>query len=395
MIKKIDIIIYGATGFTGKLCVNYLKKNYPDLNWAIAGRNIKKLIDIQKYFSLDCEIFIADGDDTIALDKMTKKTKIVLSTAGPFHRYGSKLVASCVKNNTDYVDITGETFWIKEMIDKHHIEAKNKSIRIIPSCGFDSIPSDLGVLYASSQFGKNIKSIHSFYKLKGQASGGTIETMFSIKENKKKSNLLGRFLLTPENSISDFQNKNTNDRQGIKKNIFINAWTGPFIMAITNSNIVRRSSALLAERGLGYGKNFIYTEKVYYSNLWSSLLGTLLLAMFGFCILSPLNKIIRFFLKKPGEGPTQKIMDSGFIKSKFLVHGENGQNSIYEIFGKGDPGYKLTSMFVCESACSLLEPKSKLPGGDKYGGILTPATGLGDVLIKRLIKAGIIFKKVI
>ena len=163
MKNKLDIIVYGATGFTGSLCVKYLKENCTDVNWGIAGRSKRKLIYLSKIYSFDCDMFIADGDDAIALDKMTEKTKVVLSTAGPFHRYGSKLVASCVKNGTHYVDITGETFWIKEMITRHHEEAKKKSIRIIPSCGFDSIPSDLGAYFASREFGNKVKSMHSFY----------------------------------------------------------------------------------------------------------------------------------------------------------------------------------------------------------------------------------------
>ena len=147
MEKKIDIVIYGATGFTGKLCVKYLSKNAKDLNWAIAGRDRNKLSQLAIRYSLHAEILTAAGDDEDGLDQITKRAKVIISTAGPFHRYGSSLVASCVKNQAHYVDITGETFWIKEMIDKHHDEAAKKGVRIIPSCGYDSLPSDLGVLF--------------------------------------------------------------------------------------------------------------------------------------------------------------------------------------------------------------------------------------------------------
>ena len=182
MKKKFDIIVYGATGFTGSLCVKYLKENYSELRWAVAGRNKEKLSSLCQEVGINCQIFIAEANDSSALDNITKKTSVVLSTAGPFHRYGSKLVASCVKNSTHYVDTTGENFWVKQMIDQHHLEAKKKGVRIIPSCGYDSIPSDLGCFFSASSFGKEVDSIHSFHTMKGETSGGTIETTPSTNE---------------------------------------------------------------------------------------------------------------------------------------------------------------------------------------------------------------------
>ena len=181
MNKKFDIIVYGATGFTGSLCVKYLKENYSNLRWGIAGRNKEKLEELSKNLGLDCQIFIADGNDLSALNEITKQTRVVLTTAGPFHRYGSKLVASCVTNSTHYVDITGENFWVKQMIEKHHEEAKKKGVRIVPSCGYDSVPSDLGCFFAAKSFGGEVDFIHSFHTWKGEPSGGTIESMFSTR----------------------------------------------------------------------------------------------------------------------------------------------------------------------------------------------------------------------
>ena len=390
--KKLDIIIYGATGFTGSLCVKYFKENYPGINWGIAGRNQNKLQNLCQLYSLNCKIIIADAGDSLALDKLTKQTKVVLSTAGPFYRYGTNLVESCIKNQTHYVDITGETGWIKELISKYHEEAKQKSIRIVPSCGFDSIPSDLGSLFAQRNYEKPIKSIDAFYKWKGEASGGTIETMFSLIKNKKSFS--NPFILNPKNSVSVFQKSQTLENIRIKKNSSLNIWSGPFIMGPTNSSIVRRSAALLYENGDGYSKDFIYQESAYYSNKWSAYLRTFLLVVFILSILTPLNKIIRLFLKKPGQGPSIRVMNEGFFKVKFIIDNNFDDKAIFEIFGKGDPGYKITSLLVCESALSLLEDKSIMPGGKDYGGILTPSSGLGDVLIKRLINAGISFKKI-
>ena len=180
MQKDIDIIIYGATGFTGKLCVKYFQSLDTTVTWAIAGRNLTKLKEVAEDNQTKVEILIADSDDESALDHLTSRAKVILSTTGPFHRYGSKLVASCIKNHAHYVDITGENFWVKGLIENHHEEAARKGIRIIPSCGFDSIPSDLGTFFAAKSLGKPIKRIESFHSYEGGASGGTLETMFSM-----------------------------------------------------------------------------------------------------------------------------------------------------------------------------------------------------------------------
>ena len=167
---------------------------------------------------------VADADDVEGLEAMTARSKVVLSTAGPFHRYGSNLVAACVKNATHYVDITGENFWVKGLIEKHHAEASAKGIRIIPSCGFDSIPSDLGAFFSAQAIGKPIKRIESFHSYKGGASGGTLETMFSMGELDLGDDLTNPFLLNPEDSYSDEQMQLSSDRVGIAKKSEINAW---------------------------------------------------------------------------------------------------------------------------------------------------------------------------
>ena len=157
--KDLDIVVYGATGFTGKLCAEYIHASGRPIKWAIAGRSADKLKTVQGGLSPEIEIIIADGDDDGALKAMTARAKVILSTAGPFHRYGSKLVAACVENSTHYVDITGENFWVKEMIEKHHEAAAAKGVRIIPSCGFDSIPSDLGSIFGIRKFGAPVKRV--------------------------------------------------------------------------------------------------------------------------------------------------------------------------------------------------------------------------------------------
>jgi len=392
MEKDFDIIIYGATGFTGQLCVKYLSENATDIKWGIAGRNKKKLQKVLSDLSIDVSIFIADSDDQEALDQITNKTKVILTTAGPFHRYGSKLVKSCVKNSSHYVDITGESFWIREMIDKHHDEASSKGVRIIPACGYDSLPSDLGSYFVRKKVKGPIKRIESFHAGQGGVSGGTTETGFSMGDLNLDKKMNDPFVLNPAESISKEQRAKSSDMIGIKYNKTIKAWTGPFIMAIMNTRVVRRSATLLDERQEGYSLYFTYQEHAFYKKLSTTFLVSFMTLLFGFIIKTPLRKIVRPLLPKPGEGPSEETMNNGFFDSLFSAQLEDGSVETYRVHGKGDPGYRVTSKFVCESALTLIKESDSLPGGKDYGGILTPSTGLGDPLIKRLSDNGIIFE---
>ena len=392
MKKNFDIIVYGATGFTGKLCARYLSENAKDIKWAIAGRNKKKLEDIKKDLSLDVDIFIAESNDEDALDNITLNTQVVLSTAGPFHRYSSKLVKSCVKNSSDYVDITGEFFWIREMIDLHHNEASSKGVRIIPACGYDSIPSDLGTFFASSKIKEPIKRIESFHAGQGGISGGTTETGFSMGDLKLGKKMNDPFVLNPENSVSKEQKLLSSDSIGLKKNSLIKSWTGPFIMAVSNTRVVRRSAALLETKQEGYGVNFTYQEHAFYKKFKTAFLVTCVTLMFGLILKTPVRKLVRPLLPKPGEGPSEDTMENGFFDSFFAAELDSGEKKLFRVYGKGDPGYKVTSKFVCESALTLIKERGELPGGEEYGGVLTPASGLGQPLIDRLSSNGVNFE---
>jgi len=392
MSKDLDIVIYGATGFTGKLCVKYLAENAKDLNWAIAGRDKTRLSQVAIRYYPKIETLIADGDDEEALDLITKRTKVIISTAGPFHRYGSKLVASCVKNSTHYVDITGETFWIKEMIDKHHSEAVTKGVRIIPSCGYDSLPSDLGVFFAAKMLQKPIKRVESFHTGQGGASGGTIETGFSMGDLNLGKQMQDPFLLNPEDSVTPEQRSLSSDKVKIRKNNLIDAWTGRFIMATMNTRVVRRSAALLEARQETYGVDFTYQEHAFYQKYLNAFLVSFGTIFSMIIIATPLRKLVRRFLPKPGEGPSEETMRKGFFDCLFTAEAEDSSINIFRMHGKGDPGYRVTSKFVCESALTLIHSEDDLPGGKEYGGLLTPASGLGQPLIERLSKAGIFFE---
>ena len=392
MSKDLDIVIYGATGFTGKLCVKYLTENAKDLTWAIAGRDRTRLSQVAIRYYPKIEKLVADGDDEEALDLITKRTKVIISTAGPFHRYGSKLVASCVKNSTHYVDITGETFWIKEMIDKHHSEAVTKGVRIIPSCGYDSLPSDLGVFFAAKSLQKPIKRVESFHTGQGGASGGTIETGFSMGDLNLGKQMQDPFLLNPEDSVTPEQRSQSSDKVKIRKNNLIDAWTGRFIMATMNTRVVRRSAALLEARQEAYGVDFTYQEHAFYQKYLNAFLVSFGTIFSMIIIATPLKKLVRRFLPKPGEGPSEETMRKVVFDCLYTAEAEDGSINIFRMHGKGDPGYRVTSKFVCESALTLIHSEDDLPGGKDYGGLLTPASGLGQPLIERLSKAGIFFE---
>jgi short subunit dehydrogenase-like uncharacterized protein len=392
MPKDIDIIIYGATGFTGQLCVKYFQSLNTGVKWAIAGRNQQKLQKVALVNSAEVDILIADSDDEAALDILTSRAKVILSTTGPFHRYGSKLVASCVKNSSHYVDITGENFWVKGLIAKHHEEASEKGIRIIPSCGYDSIPSDLGVFYSAKALKKPIKRIESFHSWEGGASGGTLETMFSMGDLDLGDDLLDPYLLNPKDSYTQEQKEQSSDRVGIAKKNEINAWSGPFIMATANTRVVRRTEALLSLRQESYGSNFTYQEHALHKTWFSAFKSIIVTGISVLVLMSPLKRAVKPFLPKPGEGPSEAVQENGWFDCKYIVETEDGEKSVFNMNAKGDPGYKVTAKLISECALCLIEDADDLPGGSEYGGVLTSASGLGNPLISRLTKVGVNFK---
>jgi len=389
MDKKYEIIVYGATGFTGQICCKYLRDNYEDLVWAMAGRNKEKLDQIKSDFNLECDVIVADGADLEALRSLTSQTKVVLSTAGPFARYGSLLVQACVENATHYTDITGENHWVKGLIDKHHEEAASKGTRIIPSCGYDSIPSDIGALFTISQFNKPVSRVDVYQEALGGASGGTTETMFTMDGLSKE--MRDPFVLNPEDTVSEEQREKSKDGFSIEQVEGIDGWAGMGLMAVANTRVVRRSAALMEQNQKPYGNNFTFGEHGLFSTKRMARLASYGLLMVFIVISTPIKHLFRPFLKKPGEGPSQEQQDNGWFRSTFVAFSEDGEKKVCSMYGSGDPGYKSTAKLVCESAIALAQ-SNDLPGGNEYGGVLTSAVGLGEVLIDRLKNAGIEFK---
>ena len=389
MEKKYEIIVYGATGFTGQICCKYLRDNYNDLVWAIAGRNGDKLDQIKSDFSLNCDVVVADGGDIDSLRSLASQTKVVLSTAGPFARYGSLLVQACVENGAHYTDITGENHWVRGLIDKHHAEAASKGIRIIPSCGYDSIPSDIGALFTISQFDKPVSRVDVYHQAQGGASGGTIETIFTMDGVSKE--MRDPFVLNPGETVSEEQREKSKDGFIIKQVDGIEGWSGIGMMAVANTRVVRRSAALMEQNQKSYGTNFTFGEHGLFSTKGMARLASYG-SIFAFIVIAtPLKKLVRRFLLKPGQGPSQETQDQGWFRATFVAYSEDNERKICSMFGSGDPGYKSTGKMVCESALALAR-SDNLPGGNEYGGVLTSAVGLGNVLIDRLKSAEIEFK---
>ena len=389
MDRKYEIIVYGATGFTGQICCKYLRDNYKDLVWAMAGRNEEKLAQVKSDFNLECDVVVADGGDLESLRSLASQTKVVLSTAGPFARYGSLLVQACVENGTHYTDITGENHWVKGLIDKHHEEAASKGTRIIPSCGYDSIPSDIGAYFTISQFNKPVSRVDVYQEALGGASGGTTETMFTMDGLNK--DMRDPFVLNPEETVSTEQREKSKDGFSIKQVEGIDGWTGMGLMAMANTRVVRRSAALMEQNQKPYGNNFTFGEHGLFSTKRMARLASYGLLMAFLVISTPIKHLVRPFLPKPGEGPSQEQQDNGWFRSTFVAESEDGERKICTMYGSGDPGYKSTAKLVCESALALAR-SDDLPGGNEYGGVLTSAVGLGEVLIDRLKNAEIEFK---
>ena len=388
--KQFDIIIWGASSFTGKLVTEYIFNNYGSskIKWAIAGRNLDKLEKVRSQVAdEDIPIFIADSFDEDSLSKFVKKTKVICSTVGPYSLYGTKLVKLCVDNNTHYCDITGEAHWIRNLIDNFHEEAKSKKIKIVNSCGFDSIPSDMGVYFIQNEIKKLYKSYAKSIKMRvagirGGISGGTYGSINNLlKEAYADKNVFkvlnNPYGLNPKDKMEGM------DKKDLRKIIFdkeSNSWIYPFIMAGINTKIVRRSNAL---SNFKYGKDFRYEEAMIagkgISGFWKAILAVIPLAMIGLNPNSFLKKIVDSFMPKPGEGPGIEKRKNGFYNLRFYITLNNNRTAFAKVIGDSDPGYGSTSKMLAESALCLAFDNLS----DNYG-VITPSSGMGDKLLNRL-----------
>lgn len=390
--REFDIIIWGATGFTGRLVAEYMFQKYGtagNIKWAMAGRNQTKLEIVRAEIAdKTVPLIVADSLDDASLNAMIKRTKVMCTTVGPYAKYGSKLVAACVAHQTDYCDLTGEVQWMRRMIDANHEAAKANGTKIVHTCGFDSIPFDMGVYYTQQQS----KAITGAYApqikmrvkaMKGGFSGGTYASLSYVLEEAQKDKNIFKILLNPYglNPKGEQAGLDKPDLQSVIYDETAKSWITPFVMAGINTKVVRRSHAL---SNYPYGKDFRYDEAVMsgdgFGGRWRGIkmampLGVLALAKPG----SLLKKGLDRLLPKPGEGPNKEKREAGFYNLKFLAIQKDGKVNIGSVKGDRDPGYGSTSKMLAETAICLA--KDKLP---EISGVLTPSTAMGDALLKRL-----------
>jgi short subunit dehydrogenase-like uncharacterized protein len=379
--QKLDVLVFGATGFTGQLVCEYLNRRYGsagELRWGMAGRNAAKLEQVRTDLGIDSSVptVVADSEDKASIDAMAASTRVLLSTAGPYQQYGSTVVESCARLGTDYVDLNGEPLWMKDMIEAYDATAKASGARIVFSCGFDSMPSDLGVQLleeqAIAEFGQPLPRVRCRVRgMQGTASGGTVAsfaaTMAAVKENPALfADLANSFVLT-----GDFSGPEQPPGNKMLHEEDLNSWSGPFIMATINTKNVHRSNQLLSH---AYGSDLVYDEMI--------LLGPEKPAAAG-------GDFGLDMSLQPGDGPSREEREAGFYDILYIGSNDQGQQLTVEVKGDMDPGYGSTSKMIAEAAVCLAGI------GKSDGGCLTPAAVMGPALRERLAaNAGVTFERI-
>jgi short subunit dehydrogenase-like uncharacterized protein len=391
--REFDLVLYGATGFTGQLVAEYLRDRYGvdgDLRWAIAGRSRRKLEQLGATLGEpEMPMITADSDDEAALAAMVSRTAVICTTVGPYALYGSALVAACAAAGTHYCDLTGETQWMRRMIDAHQAAAEHSGARIVHTCGFDSIPSDLGVLFlqAAMMDRHGVPARHIKYrvaKVTGTFSGGTVASLINVLDEAGRDRSLRRLLADPYalNPAGSERGDDVNDQLTARFDPDFQRWTLPFVMAAINTRVVRRTNVLL---DYPYGRDFRYDEAVLAPKgrgaLTAHLAAGAMTAGTAALALPPLRALARRLLPSPGEGPDRATRERGSFR--ILLHGahpsDRSKDLFAEVCGDMDPGYGSTAKMLGESAVCLA--KDALDCG---GGFWTPASAMGQRLIARL-----------
>ena len=375
--RELDIVVYGATGFTGRLVAEYLNNTYgvnQDVNWAMAGRSLDKLVSVRDEMGIDLAVplIVADGSDVQSINTMVDRASVVLTTVGPYQLYGNELVKACAERGTDYVDLCGEPAWMHKMIADHSAAAEKSGARIIFSCGFDSIPFDLGVLflqnYAKETLGSTVSRVKGRVRsMKGTFSGGTLASFrATMAAAGKDRNLIGvlrnPFSLTPgfEGADQPLGNKPEFDTS-------IDTWVAPFVMASINTKNIHRSNMLM---GHMYGEDFVYDEMLVTGSGDRGEAVAKAVAEDNSMANDP---------RKPGEGPSKEERETGFYDVLMVGEHSDGRSVRISVKGDKDPGYGSTSKMIAESAVCLVKNPDLASGG-----IWTPAPAMGEKLIERL-----------
>ncbi len=390
--RELDIVLWGATGYTGRLVADRFAAQPRDLRWALGGRDRGKLEKVRDELGRpDLPIVLGDAADPASLAALAQRARVVCTTVGPYAKYGSGLVAACVKAGTHYCDLAGETPWIRQMIDAHHEAATGSGAKIVHCCGFDSIPSDLGcfLLHREARArGAELHRVDAFFgESSGRFSGGTIASLLGVVDEARRDPEIRRVLGNPYGLDPDpaHGGPERGDARGVRWEPRLKAWTAPFLMAAINTRVVRRSNALA---GFQYGADHRYTEQMSLPGnarglaaavaITGALAGLLAASQIG-----PLRKLLEDRLPSPGEGPSQEQRERGHFVVRLI--GDNGMRA--KVADQRDPGYGSTAVMLSESALSL----ARDPLGDR-GGVLTPATAMGTSLIERLKTAGMTFE---
>ncbi|MCX6129499.1 MAG: saccharopine dehydrogenase NADP-binding domain-containing protein [Proteobacteria bacterium] len=392
MKTEFDLIVFGATAFTGRLAAQYLlsPSDRAPLRIALAGRNLKKLEDLALQCQVKPQIIYADSSDQASIDTMVARTRCVLSFAGPFSLYGEPLIAACARLGRDYLDITGETPFIRQMIERYQNLAESTGARLIPFSGFDSVPADLCMHLArsaSQSRGISLDDFSFYYQLQGGFNGGTLASALHMAESAE-----GRQLFNPNALILDARwPKGPRSAMGPSFEAVLQRWSFPFFMNPVNRAVVRRSAWLLAPADQTAAR-FGYEERLLVGRSLGALqagLGTGLLAGFGFLTGSKAGRsILNALGPKPGEGPSAERRKHGFFRGQLIGRSQNLAKIIIRMQGEGDPGNELTIRMACESARLAAENLFKT----EQKGFLTPSVAFADDLVQRLGHAGFRFE---
>lgn len=384
--QEIDLVVYGATGYTGRLVCDYLNRQYGvggDVNWAMAGRSEDKLVSVRDELGIDAAVplVVADADRADSLREMVARAAVVLTTVGPYQLYGSDLVAACAEAGTDYVDLCGEPGWMHDMIAAHADAAARSGARIVFSCGFDSIPFDLGVHYlqqaARKKLGHALPRVRGRVRaMKGTFSGGTLASFKATMAAAAERPELAQVLMDPFALTPGFSGPEQPPGTKPVHEEDLGSWSAPFVMATINTKNIHRSNFLLSH---AYGEDFTYDEMMLTGPGEEG--GEMAKAVAA-------DKSMAESPRKPGEGPSAEERESGYYDVLFVGTSAQGDMLKASVKGDRDPGYGSTSKMIAESAVCLLQNPS-LAGG----GIWTPAAALGEPMIERLQRnAGLTFQ---
>jgi short subunit dehydrogenase-like uncharacterized protein len=404
---SLHVVAFGATSFVGQILCRYLLDQFGvdgELRWAAAGRSQTKLEALRESLGPEARtlpLLVADAADDDALRKLCGSTRVVVSTVGPYALHGEPLVKACAESGTDYCDLTGEVQWIRRMLQRHEAAARRSGARIVHCCGFDSIPSDLGVHFlqreATSRFGAPCTRVKMRVKaMRGSFSGGTVASLMNLVKEAAadpalRKELADPYSLCPAGTAATVRQPEV---RGVEFDADFQAWVAPFVMGAINTRIVHRTNAL---SGHAYGADFTYDEAMLTGRgMKGQLAGAATVAgLGGFMLagaLAPLRSALeRFVLPQPGEGPSPAAQRSGFFDLRVVGTAADGRQVRTQVAGDRDPGYGSTSKMLGQAAACLALDIAK---GSPSGGFWTPATIFGDRLVGRLRSAaGLTFER--